>query len=1127
VCGNDRHLKSTVEQWAAQAATLRENDLLLLAVAEPQGVVKHLGPALRKLPTVPPTYLAEETRALQKLRRLLWDKPEEVRDRVLNAARILKVDAVDAGSPEFDLAAAMLEGTVVGPSFGPHAMRALSQSMHTQAGTASASTIDDWVRVLRAASVTVYADRRGPAGAVVRERQAALEEHSERLGRLCGHLDLSLLADDLPPLYVDTLASDLQVSFGKPLLSVARRWPRMLLVGLPGSGKSLALRQLAGTWARDSRAPIPVLVSLRTIAVRCPRPGSLTLGVLCEVAAEDAPLHLRTSLALALEDLCRRGKAVLLLDGLDECLDRQALVADGLGALLEPLPPGTGVIIATRSSGERAARRIGLPAAELARPSGLDRVLRQLLEHVAAIRVAERDRPAWVTSRTRWLEQARDKYSGMSDIPLLATLLVLVAANTSDDRLPASQANLLMTAVQDSVRRWERQRTETADRTDWPTDGQILDGYAAIGHLLANAGEMSSAEAMAGVSKMLYERWGLAAGPAMEAAERILWFWDVHVGVFVRADGDVVVPRSRVFTEIASAMWISQRSEHVITEWVAKSLRDPEREETLQLAAELHPQVIAALLAVDDPALLQTSALIVTKAIENGAILQPPQLRILADRLAAGAAQATGIRGAADGSEHEVTGSRSDHEEQDGTSWACGRELARLPLPAELRGRRRDVLSKLPFTSAQRAIANALCALSDAVTSYQPLDSADEDAVRHALNLPLPEKPKSRRSARAGFVVASGLWLVTGHVEVAMGAARHLGNLDDDLARRIHDIGYRSSFLVYPQVLQALADRGHHIAPPGEDERHRSVQRHLAAWNSHPELSLLEAAAKLSGDDTAPSSADTWRLSLLCDLFTALGISTVAAPDFLTAATSDTDETRNIWIRCAVAALGLDPAAVAAQAGLAISEVNGAPGTRSIIELLLTRPSGESPELNPARLGPGDHSALIGLLGARSEWIADTSCQMLCQPRNEQLRKDLLAVLPGLPALRRRNAAYLVSFTASNPIQSAAELLNQPDPAARAGAAHLLGGLETPDTEARALLANVGMDADLTIRIAARQRFATSHPAALTWSCLLCAGYNDLSDTDCRHCHSGTHPGRSDPQPAAHGRDGTEQPGPR
>jgi hypothetical protein len=176
-------------------------------------------------------------------------------------------------------------------------------------------------------------------------------------------------------------------------------------------------------------------------------------------------------------------------------MGRRALVAEGLAEVPRLIAPETGVILATRSSGERAASRMGLPSVQLDRPSGLDIVLIQLPEHVASVRVPERERGAWLAARSHWVEQSRDRYRGMSSVPLLATLLVLVAASATDDRLPRSRASLLLTAVRDSVRRWERPRPDPADRTDWPSDDQLLDGYAAIGQRLAGAGEISTGEA--------------------------------------------------------------------------------------------------------------------------------------------------------------------------------------------------------------------------------------------------------------------------------------------------------------------------------------------------------------------------------------------------------------------------------------------------------------------------------------------------------------------------------------------------------------------------------------------------------------------------------------------------------
>ena len=880
----------------------------------------------------------------------------------------------------------------------------------------------------------------------------------------------------------------------------------MLLVGLPGSGKSLALRQLAAVWAGDSRAPVPVLVSLRAVARRCSDHGSLTLTALCEAAAHGASSEQRAVLASALEDLCGHGEAVLMLDGLDECLDRRALIADGLSALAGSLPPETGVIVATRASGERAARRLGLPAATIVSPSGLDLVMQQLLEHVAAVRAPERDRPAWVAGRASWLDQARDKYREMSSVPLLATLLVLVAADSADNQLPGSRARLLMTAVTDSVRRWERRRPDPGDHTDWPTDGQLLDGYAAIGYRLATVGEISITEAAAAVSGMLAERWGLAPGAASETAERILWFWDEHVGVFVRTDAGVVAARSRVFCEIASAMWVARLPERRIAEWVAKSLRDPDRDESLQLAAELEPMVIAALLAEGSAGVRQSAVLIAAEAVGNGMVLRLDQMTTLIDRLAWEATQGITAPPTAGGAEPSIARPEG-REQQDTTGWACARELARLPLPAALHERRRNLLNDLRLTSEQQTIAQALRALSDAETTGRPPSGEEEHTIRRALDLPLPRKQRTRRSPQGHLVFRSGPSLLTGHVEVAIGATRYLETLDNKLARRIHEIGNKSSFLVYPQVAQALANRGYHFATQTRTRYFRQIQQAAAIWNDHPELPLLQAAARLSDSHITMSSAAVWRLPDLLDLFAVLGAPSVGPKDLLAAVISDTDETRDMWLSCVVTATGHDAAAIAAQARHAISEC-GQPGksrSHHILELIITRPPGQIPEIRQARPGPETHSILVGLLGARSDWIADTSCDMLLGTRSERLHEQLLAALPRLPAPRRKIAALVASYAAKNPIQAAADLLDQPDPAARAGAARLLSLLRTPNAQARAILLDTSKDDDLTIRVASRQP-PVSDPPPTTWSCRLCAEYNDPAQADCRHCGQRTRP---------------------
>ena len=139
---------------------------------------------------------------------------------------------------------------------------------------------------------------------------------------------------------------------------------------------------------------------------------------------------------------------------------------------------------------------------------------------------------------------------------------------------------------------------------------------------------------------------------------------------------------------------------------------------------------------------------------------------------------------------------------------------------------------------------------------------------------------------------------------------------------------------------------------------------------------------------------------------------------------------------------------------------------------------------------------------------------MLCGTRSDQLRDQLLAALAKLPAPRRRKAAYVATAVATDREQVAAELLGQPDPAARAGAARLLSRLRAPGPRARQLLIDASRDDDLTVRVASRQPRA-DHPGATKWSCSDCAAYNEPAQKHCQNCGSATRPTAPPPGPAA------------
>jgi len=494
-CGADAQLQATAAQWVGQVGSLRDGDKIGLATAEPKGPVRDLGAALdrrRRPREVAGSFPPGETKALDALRgKLPAGTPPETADRVMDAAIVMTVAASPPRDEGFLSVAYLLDGTVVPAGSGTAAIAALQRAFQEQAAAGIGSGLDDWLGILATAGLQVFPDASGPAGPRRRAELDAVAAYRDRLAARDGILEFSLLADDLPPMTYKPLADSLNLAVpGRDLsdaeyLGTARRWTRMLLTGLPGMGKSTALEQAAARWAADDDAPVPILVPLRDIARRRPRRSTdITLPVLIEAATAAVPEQEQVPLRRALEQGAASGSAVLLLDGLDECQDRRAVVADGLAAVAADLPDATGIVVATRDSGLAAAGKLNMPVARLAEPLRLGVVLVRLLEHIAAYRVAEADRDQWVRRHQQQLEEIRASHPDLWRIPLFAILFTLLIAQPAPRALPAGRAQLLAEAVRATVEQWELGRLSETSPSPGISAEQLLDGYSEIAHVL-------------------------------------------------------------------------------------------------------------------------------------------------------------------------------------------------------------------------------------------------------------------------------------------------------------------------------------------------------------------------------------------------------------------------------------------------------------------------------------------------------------------------------------------------------------------------------------------------------------------------------------------------------------------
>ncbi|MEU4642274.1 NACHT domain-containing protein [Micromonospora sp. NPDC023814] len=1104
-CSLDGQFRKTVKQWKAQVDDLGPGDRLGLVVAEPSSTIMDLGEALRRRRAGTSVYSAGQRSALHTFKGLLTDLSEEQVSRILDAAHILKVHAGEVGNPESELAAARLANVLVPADAGQRAFDALYKLMQVDAGKAYASDVGVWLNTLDRAGLELFRDLRGPIGVAVRAQQVAVAAHRQRLRDADGLVELSLLAEDLPPLRVAGLADGLRGEVVDPdgrrekvkLLHLARRWRCLLLVGLPGMGKTTAVRQIAARWARDDDAPVPVIVPLRRLAQRCPHAAVVTLSVLCEIAAEEAPGDERESLARALEQLCRDGRAALFADGMDECGARRGVIAQGLAAVVATLPAETGVLVTTRAYALPAAGQLDFPQAELTTPDGLDDVLEQVLQHVAARRIDADLLSDWLHSRKQWLRRTRANHRDFGNVPLLATILALVIAEEGEVPLPAGPARLLRRAVTNSVQRWEQLRDMAADPGQIEQSRQrLLDGFAALGRLLSvSGGAVPATAAQAAVVKMLTSpRWNLAEGQAEEAAEAVLWFWDQRVGVFVRTRAGIAA-RSRVFTEIAVAMGTWLLDADALTAWVTTALHDVHHHQGLILAAELDANVRALVVnASGDTA----AALFAAKAARAGAEFTPQQLSQLMENLATAGAEYTGDY-------HTTTGrSPANQEQRDGPGWLPWPSLAGLRLPAQLRARRDELLAGVRLDPERATLLAGLAALADADADQRHLSPAETDAVRNLLRLDRPDPPGVAVHDADGVLtfVREG-FLLTGHVDGAFDAVQHLPELGLEPANHIRTISGWADWRESLELERRLRGYGVPVDPSALERSLASLAALSAPiLQADRERPLLEAVAGLSDAPPTASLTRQWRYDDLAHLLASARAEHVSVTDFGNAVGVDNDETRRGWFAALAAASGLNRADVAAQARRALTECASEAVMGDVWELLTTPMPDAQPDTDATRLTTADQTALVVALDAASDWITEVACRILLGITDDALSTLLMTRLADYPPRRRYQVAQLACRCSSDPAATVTRLLAVTDPIQRVAGARVLRTLDRDLPAVAALQDAAAQDPDLTVRHAVHQNelpAVTGTPAS-RWSCLACVTDQPLSATRCPNC---------------------------
>ena len=983
-------------------------------------------------------------------------------------------------------AQSVLASAVVAPSDAVRAFRELKAIARDLAKYRLGLRIEEWAERLVRNKIALTCDPNGSDAARWEARRRATRRYRADLVRRAITLDLRSLGAAVPPMRhqlvgvsVQEINKSSQSSRDERAFDVAaRRRPRILLLGLPGSGKSTALRHLAAEWARDQDAPLPVVVSLRDVvpllATQHPFDAFMQAARL-NVRAFD-----RTLLVEEFRLRAADGRVAFFLDALDETRDARFRVVQGMEHFLRELHRDSTVVLTTRDSGYAAASTLKMEQLRLKPFRTPDYTLRRILRSFATKHGIPDDQSStWINERLSWIEAALEHDRDLAETPLGGILLALLAAEPNRHALPRGRAKTLSAVVDSVVERWELSQRQTASEIHLGAlkgaEGAagLKESFEQIGYAILHRSNVTAQDVRRDLATWLGERWGLTGGPANVTAGEMFAFWD-EAGIFMASEAaETVIARLQLIAEIGAARYIAHLPIQAIQYEIERFATNEVSSEVASLAAGLSDHASAALVAFCISRGQVKWDLKAAKHLREGYVHLPSGIDV-ANALARDAQAAEAV------------------DER----WAAAKTLALVSAPLALKERLLDQFTSL-LTTEHYQIVRAMCHAAEQL----PID--DPSAVLQAARSTL--RPGKHSSRRGRFIIFDEDDEIG---DLLVYITEHVLPQRPELADSVVDAAHDGSMRLWRRLDAALIRAGRADIVAARNQKFFQSLAQAGSFDMHSDwLRFLTIVGELA-PPKALSFAESWRLNELVDFFATLRICTSEAGAIPSALYYSEEDVRSL-VRLASTLGRFNPPVLAAESRLAIALEERKRSTTLLCE------AGKTRELRHWEDADGGALDLAIDLLRGTTWLARIASKALAHCPNPSASDRIEGVLSEIRPINRLHAGSAIIDLDNRVDERAIRWQESSDPFTRQLAAWWFA-LHESDSVAGGHLERAFSDSDRGVRVAAarglrgrtlseslKRRLQTlaSEDAPVGYVCMRCGTANPADRTSCTKCN--------------------------